>query len=620
MRPTRCSTILTSLLLFLLLPAVLSASGSVRALGAVLDLRDRDFTVDGAVELNGEWSFHWNELVDPYVFRAGQLTEQPQIWNRIPGQDFGGIGYASQQLRVLLPEAAVGKVLGLRITHVYTAYELYANGELIASNGIVSSESNAARAQYLPQAVYFQSDSPEVLFTLRMSNYEHSKGGLAEPLLIGRAGQIGELRERRIMAEMITVGILGIIGLYHFMIFMLRNKEKSALFFSLFCVIISFRTMLMGERLWYFFFPAFPWGIGQRLDYLTICLFYPMFVTFIRLIYPRELKKRLHLLILVLSGLFAIIIITTPTTFFTLILTYYNLLIALTGLLVIYALVLAAVRGRSGARLLLAGGIVFFLTALNDILYNRGLIQTTYLSTLGLVVFTVTQTIVLSYLFTRAYAIIEEINTSLWRFVPQEVLKYLGKEEIIDIKLGDQIHGTLTVLFADIRGFTGISEKMTPQENITFINAFLAETGPVIRKNGGFIDKYIGDAIMGIFPDSPLGAMNAALELQTAVNHFNQKYSQYDNIRVGVSVHSGPIMLGIIGELERLESTVISDTVNVAARIEKLNKKFGTDITISDSVYHEIRDEGFVTRFMGNVKIRGREQHIGVYELTGKTS
>ncbi|AFG37331.1 adenylate/guanylate cyclase domain-containing protein [Spirochaeta africana] len=607
-------------LLFALL-AVLTAgiyAGTPQAQRGVIDLSTWDFDQDGTIELNGEWLFARDEFTDPGVsLEIGSNTpavEQPQIWNRFE-QPLPGLGAATQQLTLHLPESAVGQVLGLRITHIYTAFRLYADTTLIASNGRPSLQQDTAVAQYLPKVAFFQPDSTTVRLTLHISNYDHSKGGLSEPLVLGSDHQILRLRETRIMSEMITVGILGIIGLYHMMIFILRKKELSALTFSLFCVIISLRTLLMGERLWYFFFPNFPWSLGQRMDYLTICLFYPLFVLFLRLIYPQELKKWFSWLIISLSLAFALIVISTPTTFFTRLLTAYNILISISGTYIIYVLILAAVRNRGGARLLLFGGVVFFLTALNDIMYNRGLIQTAYLSNLGLVVFTITQTIVLSYLFTRAYMLIEGINTSLWRFVPQEVLRFLGKNDIVDIQLGDQIHSTFSVLFADIRGFTQLSEDMSPADSFRFINAFLERTGPVIREYGGFIDKYIGDAIMAIFPNDPAQAVQAAIALHREVGRFNHAHPDYPDIRIGVSINSGPIMLGIIGEKERLESTVISDVVNVAARLESLNKFYGTGITISDSVYRRLPPDGFSTRHLGSEMIRGRQQEVAIYEV-----
>jgi len=590
-----------------------------RASHGILDLSNWDFMRDGKIAIEGTWLFSWKRFVDP-AEKEGEgffSVEQPGIWNKIPFLEgyYPGDGYGTLRVSVKIPAEYVGVMMGLRVTHIYTAYRLYINGVLTAENGTVGTNADESVPQYLPQVVFFQPLDETVDLVFHLSNYHHRKGGLAEPVILGTDRQMMALRERRIMAEMITVGILGIIGLYHLMIFLLRRKERSALFFSLYCFAISLRTLLLGERLLYFILPRFPWILGQKLDYLTVYLSFPLMLFFISTLYPRESHKRIPRATAVVSGFFSLAVILFPAVVFTRTLVYYFVVIVAGGSYVVTVLFLAARRRRSGARMLLAGGILFFLTGLNDILYNNGIIQTTYLSTTGLVFFTVMQTVVLSYLFTRAYSLIEIINTSLWRFVPREFLNFLGKDDIVEIGLGDQVHGRLTVLFSDIRGFTRLSETMTPDASFHFINDFLEYTGPVIRRHGGFIDKYIGDAIMALFPKGAEGAVEAAVALREETRRFNREHANYPDVDIGVSINTGTIMLGIIGEKERLESTVISDVVNVASRLEGLNKELGSAITVSGTVFEEIHNESLNFRYLGREKIRGRQEPVAVYEL-----
>ena len=106
------------------------------------------------------------------------------------------------------------------------------------------------------------------------------------------------------------------------------------------------------------------------------------------------------------------------------------------------------------------------------------------------------------------------MNEANARFVPRQFLEYLGKESIADIQLGDQVQKEMAVLFTDIRDFTSISEQMTPKENFNFLNNYLGYMEPVIRNNNGFVDKYIGDSIMALFPDNTEDAINAAIEMR----------------------------------------------------------------------------------------------------------
>lgn len=210
------------------------------------------------------------------------------------------------------------------------------------------------------------------------------------------------------------------------------------------------------------------------------------------------------------------------------------------------------------------------------------------------------------------------VNTSYARFVPYEILHFLGKESIVDVKLGDQVEGEMTLLFADIRSFTSLSEKMSPKESFDFINDLLGEVGPIIRKSNGFIDKYIGDAMMAIFPERADDAVRAAIAIrrQLASHNARRAKRQQIPIEVGIGIHSGKLMLGTIGEAQRMEGTVISDAVNTAARLEGLTKRYGVNIIISGDTLSRLENSnGYHHRILDRVKVKGRHQPISLYGI-----
>ena len=213
---------------------------------------------------------------------------------------------------------------------------------------------------------------------------------------------------------------------------------------------------------------------------------------------------------------------------------------------------------------------------------------------------------------------ITQLNKAYHGFVPMEFLKFLKKESIIDVRRGDQTQQEMTVMFTDIRSFTDISESMSPKENFDFLNSYLGLVGPLVRSNGGFIDKYIGDAIMALYPVSPDDAVKAALDIQKTIYEYNQKRSESNlmQIAIGTGIHTGLLMLGILGEDERVDSTVISDNVNLASRIEGLTKKFGANIIISETTYEGMKVRGLYTfRYLGMIRVKGKKQPVGVYEV-----
>jgi adenylate cyclase len=200
------------------------------------------------------------------------------------------------------------------------------------------------------------------------------------------------------------------------------------------------------------------------------------------------------------------------------------------------------------------------------------------------------------------------------KFVPYEFIRSLGHEVITDVHLGDQVEKIVTVLFSDIRDYTALAEQMTPEENFRFVCAFNEMMGPIIREHGGFINQYLGDAIMAIFPGSATDALSAAIAMQKAVRQLNGAHPHH-HIQIGVGMHTGPLIMGITGDRERMDATTISDTVNAASRIESLTKYYKTDILISGATLQGLHDpEAFHLRNLGRVQVKGKQEPLNLFE------
>ncbi|MDM8569649.1 response regulator [Thiotrichales bacterium HSG1] len=211
-----------------------------------------------------------------------------------------------------------------------------------------------------------------------------------------------------------------------------------------------------------------------------------------------------------------------------------------------------------------------------------------------------------------------KINKAYERFVPRTFLSLLGKESILDINLGDQIEKKMTILFTDIRGFTSISENMTPQDNFDFINNYFGQIEPIIIQYQGIIDKYIGDAVMALFPYSVDNAVDAAIAILKMLDEYNQilQRANLPTLQIGIGIHTGPLMLGTIGGQNRMDSTVISDAVNIAARIENLTKTYHTPLLISETSYLELSTKTkYYIRKLDQVKVKGKSKYINIFEI-----
>lgn len=212
----------------------------------------------------------------------------------------------------------------------------------------------------------------------------------------------------------------------------------------------------------------------------------------------------------------------------------------------------------------------------------------------------------------------ERVRQSMARFVPSEFVQLVGKSDLTEVSLGDAVERSMGVLFSDVRSFTTISESMLPMEIFSYLNGYLERAGPVIRSNGGFIDKYIGDAVLALFPTSPGEALQAIVSLYrelTAYNLSNLAHGR-PTMDIGAALHWGKVALGTIGEARRLDATAISDTVNTASRLEAMTKKWGARAIVSGEVMELVSNpDAFPHRFVGQVVLRGRKQSTPIYDL-----
>ena len=211
-----------------------------------------------------------------------------------------------------------------------------------------------------------------------------------------------------------------------------------------------------------------------------------------------------------------------------------------------------------------------------------------------------------------------QLNKAYERFVPNQFLQFLEKSSIIDVELGDQVQLEMSVLFSDIRDFTTLSESMTPEDNFRFINSYLSRMEPVINENNGFIDKYIGDAIMALFSGEADNAVKAGIAMLQGLVEYNQQRANFGcaPIQIGIGINTGSLMLGTVGGQNRMDGTVTSDAVNLASRVESLTKNYGVALLITQPTYSRLKNPSqYVIRTLDTVKVKGKSEAVTVYEV-----
>jgi len=220
----------------------------------------------------------------------------------------------------------------------------------------------------------------------------------------------------------------------------------------------------------------------------------------------------------------------------------------------------------------------------------------------------------------KSHLSLSRMGIASGRFVPQAVLKFLQRESIAELRLGDRVPLSLTVMFSDIRMYTTRLEGMTPEESFDFLGSYYERVGPIIEENGGIVNQFLGDGIMALFPGPPDDAVRAAIGMQHEIRQINAEGEGRGlaPISSGIGLHTGGVVLGIIGDKYRFSENVVSDTVNVASRVEGLTKTYGIRIAASGDTLSALRQSDAVLhRFLDVVRLKGRKNPTLVYDLFG---
>jgi len=211
-----------------------------------------------------------------------------------------------------------------------------------------------------------------------------------------------------------------------------------------------------------------------------------------------------------------------------------------------------------------------------------------------------------------------ELKNAYGRFVPQEFIQILHKESILDVEIGNHVQQEMSILFSDIRDFTSLSETMSPEDNFKFINAYLSRMEPRIVNNKGFIDKYIGDAIMAIFDGHADDAVQAAISMLKELHSYNETRGRpgRPKLNIGIGINTGLMMIGTVGGKNRMDSTVISDAVNLASRLEGLTKNYKVPLLISEHTFLRLHhNDDYQIRIIDKVRVKGKSERVSVFEV-----
>lgn len=589
-----------------------------------LDLEGWSFTERGPIRLNGEWEFFPSKLVNSYSpeDQASSLyvaIPDSGLWQNIKvgGKTLSPYGYATYRLKITFP--AIHDNLALKIPEFFSASRIFLNGKDIYGAGMIGMKPDSTRPQYRTGVVSINPFIGENELVIQVANFAERRGGINRSLFVGNEGSIQNLYVKSLAMDLIIFGALLTIGIYHLCLYWLRRKDRSPLWFGIFCIIIALRSLIYGERFIFNFFPGIPWEVFNRIDHLTFYFGIPVFSAYITVIFERDISH-LAIRIYQILGLFFALCLLFPPAVFNCTVSVYEMITGGYVLYMLFVIARAAARKREGALTTIIGIAIFLAFGVNEILFNMGLVNTFNSLSIGLVLFLFTQSILLAMRFSKAFEESEHLgktlmttNASLRRFIPQEFFMLLQRREVGDIRLGDQIEKNMTIMFADIRRFTLLAEQLGATKTFEFLNNYFSRVGEVIRENGGFVDKYLGDGFIALFPRSPDAALKTAIGIQHVVTAFNVSKPDKTTppMEVGIGLNYGPLILGTVGEEHRMDTTVIADSVNLCSRLEGLSKLYGKGVIVPFEFLDKLENpDEYHWRYLGLIRVQGRKQPV----------
>jgi class 3 adenylate cyclase len=215
----------------------------------------------------------------------------------------------------------------------------------------------------------------------------------------------------------------------------------------------------------------------------------------------------------------------------------------------------------------------------------------------------------------RLFAAFERESEARGRFLPRTLVDRLGRT-LDEVEIGDRATEPMTVLFADIRDSTALTEELTSEDAFVLIADFFARSARVVREHRGSVDRYLGDGYMALFPRRVEDALDAALALQNAVRDLNRE-GIGPPIEIGVGIHTGPVTFGTVGDARHIDTTIVSDTVNTAKRVEGLSKRLRHPVIATEDVLHLVRDPSrYIVTPLGAQPVRGKREPIDVMGIS----
>ncbi len=531
-----------------------------------------------------------------------------------------------------------------------TSSAIYINRKLLAQTGnpfvLPSTNSdynpkryNTSNSQSLPLYCEFTPDeNGNAEIVIFVSNYYYRKGGLWDSVYLGKAENIWRFNVLTMVFYCIVIGSLLFTGLLNMVQFASNKKRTEYFYLGLASFAFALRISTAGYCSLGIFFPNLTAELKIKLEMVAMWLVPISVLQLIFLIYPSKkrtiifkfLKEQyIRYTLIVIALISGIISLILPAWYSNRLIPFIQILMIIFSLYVIIFSLINLIKHKRYSlynflsfSTIAAGGFI-------DIIHNKSK-ETIPIPTLPffILAFVIIQIIMLAAIQNDIFKKtvkgsddLQKLNEAYLRFVPKEFLRLLNKDSIIKTKLGDYSNIEMTIMFSKV-DIKCKDEDFSLDSHFMIFNDYLKIISPVIKKYDGFVSKFLSGGFMALFPKSELDAIRAAHEIKDNIKKFSESENCKNcTITPWMGIHFGKMIIGTIGEDNRLDDTVISDTVNTVARIESVCEKVKKTIIISEAVQKRIlgeRSANFQLNALEAIYVKGKEKPLQLYEINRK--
>ena len=532
-----------------------------------------------------------------------------------------------------------------------TSCALYINRKLIAQTGdpfvmlqpnyySKPNAYNKSHSQSIPLYSEFTSDEKgEVEIVFLVSNYYYRKGGLWDSVFFGNPEKVKRLHTITLLFNSFVIGCLFFIGLLNLIQFFINKKKWEYFYLGIASIVFALRIGTAEFCSFALMFPGLTAEVKIKIEYLVLWIAPVSIIQMLFKIYPSNKRviifswlkeKYLRHFIIIVQLILGLASLILPA--------YYsnrlvNPLQIGMGIIAIYVVIFAAlnvIRHKKYSMYNTLSYSMLFLGGLIDIIYSKqkNLMPLSFFP-FFLVVFVIIQILMLAAIQNDIYKDtvkssneLERLNEAYLRFVPKEFLRLLNKDSINKTKLGDYSNIEMSIMFAKLN-IEHLEDELSLEEHFLIFNEYLKQVSPIIKKYDGFVSKFLSGGFMALFPNSEIDAVRAALEINDCTRKFNQlEICKGNKLTSWMGIHYGRMIIGTIGEENRLDDTVISDTVNTAARIESVCERLNKNIVVSQILQKKIALENTVQVEVTELEplyVKGKEKPLQLYEVCRRT-